>query len=92
MLTGIMTTAAGDAEGFHVVVADDGSLPTRELARLGVAPGEHLRLIPEQRPAVRRRSAGALANSVSAEAVEALVRGLDEAKAERSAYYRGFPE
>jgi hypothetical protein len=92
MLSGVMTTAAGDAEGFHVVVADDGSLPTSELARLGVAPGEHLRLVPEQRPAVRRRRADALASAVSAEAVEALVRGLDEAKAERAAYYRGFPE
>lgn len=43
-----------DAEGFHVVVAEDGSLPARELARLGVRPGEQIRLIPEQRPPVRR--------------------------------------
>jgi hypothetical protein len=87
MLIGAMSSAIEDADGFHVVVAADGSLPSSELARLGVGPGEHLGLVPEQRPA-RRRSAGALANTVSGEAVEALVRGLDEAKAERAAYYR----
>ncbi len=32
--------------GFHVVVAEDGSVPTTELACLGVRPGAHLRLIP----------------------------------------------
>lgn len=80
--------APGDAEGFHVVVAEDGSLPVRELARLGLRPGEHLRLIPEQRPAVRPRMAGALAATVPAEAVDALIRGLDEVKAERVAVYR----
>jgi hypothetical protein len=88
MLTGIMTTAPGDTEGFHVVVADDGSLPSSELARLGVVPGEHLRLVPEQRPGVRRGSAGALANTVAVQSIDALVRGLDESKAERAAYYR----
>jgi hypothetical protein len=77
-----------DAEGFHVVVAEDGSLPARELARLGVRPGEQIRLIPEQRPPVRRRMAGALAATVPAEAVDALIRGLDEARAERVAFYR----
>jgi hypothetical protein len=44
-----------DTEGFHVVVAEDGSLPASELARLGLRSGEHLRLIPEQRPAGRPR-------------------------------------
>ncbi|MGH3897887.1 MAG: hypothetical protein ACRDTA_06435 [Pseudonocardiaceae bacterium] len=82
------TRAPGDAEGFHVVVAEDGSLPASELARLGLHPGEHLRLIPEQRPAARPRMAGALAASVPAEAVDALIRGLDEAKAARVASYR----
>jgi hypothetical protein len=82
------THVPGDAEGFHVVVAEDGSLPARELARLGVGPGEHLWLIPEQRPRVRPRMAGALAATVPAEAVDALIRGLDEAKAERVASYR----
>jgi hypothetical protein len=87
-LRGVMSGATGDTEGFHVVVAEDGSLPTSELARLGVGPGEHLRLVPEQRRVFGRRSAGMLAKTVSAQAVEALVRGLDEQKAERSAYYR----
>ncbi len=82
------TRAQGDAEGFHVVVAEDGSLPARELARQGLRPGEHLRLIPEPRPAMRPRMAGALASTVPAEAVDALIRGLDEAKAERVASYR----
>jgi hypothetical protein len=82
------THAPGDAEGFHVVVAEDGSLPASELARLGVRPGEHLWLIPEQRPPMRPRMAGALAATVSADAVDALIRGLDEAKAERVACYR----
>lgn len=88
---GIMTSthAQGDADGFHVVVAEDGSLPASELARLGLRPGAHLRLVPEQRPAARTRMAGALADTVPAEAVNALIRGLDEAKAERAAYYRG---
>jgi len=80
--------APGYADGFQVVVAEDGSLPARELARLGLRPGAHLRLIPEQRPAARTRTAGALAATVPAEAVDALIRGLDEAKAERVASYR----
>ncbi|MBA2696142.1 MAG: hypothetical protein H0U62_09980 [Actinobacteria bacterium] len=80
--------APGYADGFHVVVAEDGSLPARELARLGLRPGAHLRLIPEQRPAARRRTTGALATTVPTEAVDALIRGLDEAKAERIASYR----
>lgn len=87
-----MTSTAGDAGGFHVVVAEDGSLPASELARLGLRPGEHLRLVPEQRPATRRRMAGALATAVSAEAVDALLRGLDDAKAERTAYYGGITD
>jgi hypothetical protein len=79
-------TVPAGADGFHVVVAEDGSLPASELARLGLHPGAHLRLVPE-RPAVRRRMAGTLAATVPAEAVDALIRGLDEAKAERVAYY-----
>jgi hypothetical protein len=73
----------GDAEDFHSVIAEDGSLPARELARLGLRLGERLRLTPEQRPGVRPRMVGALA-----EAVDALIRGLDEVKAERVASYR----
>lgn len=82
------TPAQDDAEGFQVVVAEDGSVPASELARLGLPPGTRLRLVPEPRRAPRARMAGALAASVPAEAVDALIRGLDEAKAERVAIYR----
>jgi len=78
------TPAPGYADGFHVVVAEDGSLPARELARLGLHPGAHLRLIPNS----DRPRAGAPAATVPAEAVDALIQGLDEAKAERIASYR----
>ncbi len=82
------TLAPDDSEGFHVVVAEDGSLPASELARLGLHPGACLRLVPEPRRASRARMAGALAANVPAEAIEALIRGLDEAKAERVVRYR----
>ena len=80
--------ASDDFEGFHVVVAEDGSLPASELARLGLRPGARLRLVPEPRRASRARMAGALAANVPAEAIDALIRGLDEAKAERVVRYR----
>lgn len=82
------TPAPDDPDGFPVVVAEDGSLPASELARLGLRPGARLRLVPEPRPATRTRMAGALAASVPTEAVDALIRGLDEAKGERIACYR----
>ncbi|MGD9530308.1 MAG: hypothetical protein AB7I38_19760 [Dehalococcoidia bacterium] len=76
------------AEGFHVVVAEDGSVPASELARLGLRPGTHLRLVPEPRRSSRGRMAGALAANLPADAVDDWVRALDEAKAERAAAYR----
>lgn len=82
------STPADDSAGFHVVVAEDGSVPASELARLGVSPGTHLRLVPEPRRVQRGRTAGALAGSLPVEAVDAWIRGLDEAKAERAALYR----
>lgn len=90
-----MTSSASgsrDDDGFHVVVADDGSLPATELARLGLGPGARLRLVPEQRPARRGRMAGALAGKVSPDAVDDLLRGLDAAKAERIAAYSADAE
>lgn len=39
------------------MVTEDDSLPARELTRPGLRPGEHLRLIPKQRPAMRPRMA-----------------------------------
>lgn len=82
------STPQGDAAGFHVVVAEDGSLPASELARLDLPPGTHLRLVPEPRTARGGRTAGALASSLPAEAVDAWIRGLDQTKAERAALYR----
>jgi hypothetical protein len=88
-------TPAGTGDGFEVVVGSDGALtvPAAELARHGVRPGAHLRVVPEQQPAgERKRMAGALAGSVPAEAVEELLQGLEQAKAERVAYYSGTAE
>jgi hypothetical protein len=85
----LMSTPAGPDDGFNVVVSDDGTLtvPAAELARHGVRPGAHLRLIPAQRHARPKRLLGALKDTVPAAAVEQLIRGLDESKAERTAYY-----
>jgi len=92
----IMTnTPAGTGNGFEVVVGSDGALtvPAAELARHGVRPGAHLRLVPEQQPrGERKRMAGALAGRVPAEAVEELLQGLEQAQAERVAYYSGTAE
>jgi len=33
------------AGGHEVIVADDGSIPAADLARLGVLPGQHLRVV-----------------------------------------------
>jgi hypothetical protein len=38
-------SAASDHAGHEVVVAADGSIPADQLARLGVAPGAHLRVV-----------------------------------------------
>jgi hypothetical protein len=88
-------TPADTGDGFEVVVGNDGALtvPADELARHGVRPGAHLRVVPEEQPArERKRMAGALAGSVPAEAVEDLLQGLEQAKAERVAYYSGTAE
>jgi hypothetical protein len=75
----VSTSAAPNGEGFEVVVGTDGILrvPAEELARHGVRPGAHLRLV-HQPQAQRRRARGALAGVVTAAA-------LDEAKTERIA-------
>jgi hypothetical protein len=85
-----MTSApASSDDGFEVVVSPGGTLtvPAAELARHGVRPGAHLRLVPAQPMPERKSVRGALAGTVRREAVEALIQGLDEAKAERAAYY-----
>jgi hypothetical protein len=40
-------TAARDSEGQELVVAPDGSIPAEQVARLGVEPGAHLRVVSE---------------------------------------------
>jgi len=39
------TMAANEHTDHELVVADDGSIPAEQLARLGVAPGAHLRVV-----------------------------------------------
>lgn len=78
------TSAPSNGEGFHVVVAEDGSLPASELARLGLRPGAPLRVVPEPEPAQERVSAfGNLGGVLSPEAAEALSAGIEAGKADR---------
>jgi hypothetical protein len=81
------TTPETGTDGFDVVVGSDGTLtvPAAELARHGVRPGSHLRLVPEPVPARRRSTRGLLAGTVSPEGVDAMIQALDEAKADRIA-------
>ncbi len=96
----IMTNRpAGTGDGFEVVVGSDGALtvPAAELARHGVRPGAHLRVVAEskahddvdthdeqgQEPPRRKSMRGALAHMVTPEAVDAFVEALAETKAER---------
>ena len=53
-------SAANTAEGSELVVAEDGSIPAEQVARLGLRPGAHLRVI-EAHPA---DSAGRLSGSL----------------------------
>ena len=77
-----------NGDGFEVVVGTDGSLnvPADELARHGVRPGAHLRLVQVPQPRTpRRRIYGALAERVDAETLDAFEAALDDSKAERIA-------
>ncbi len=51
-------SAASEPAGHDLVVAPDGSIPADQLARLGVAPGAHLRV-------VQTSQAGTLAGSLA---------------------------
>jgi hypothetical protein len=83
-----MHPAISEDEGFHVVVAEDGSVRAADLAARGVRPGAHLRVVPEQRPSGGRgSSAGKLAGAVPQEVIDDLIQGLEESKAERRAFY-----
>ena len=89
---GLMSTPTApsedDFEGFEVVVGADGALtvPADELARHGVRPGAHLRLVyqPQER-AFRRSARGILAGVIDAETLETFTTALTESKAERIA-------
>lgn len=75
-------------EGFEVVVGTDGALtvPADELARHGVRPGAHLRLVEQPQARAPRRSArGILAGVIDAEALDAFTTALADSKAERIA-------
>jgi hypothetical protein len=83
----VSTTVSPD-DGFEVVVDDDGNLrvPADELARHGVRPGAHLRLVPEQREGPKRRSArGMFANRVQPGDLDEFEAAMAEAKSERIA-------
>jgi hypothetical protein len=85
---------AGKGDGFDVVVGTDGTVPAEELARHGVGPGDHLRVMIRTRVDVgpdtqgeqgqerpRKSMRGALAHTVTPEAVDALIAALAETKA-----------
>lgn len=51
---------AGGSGGHELVVADDGSIPAEQIARLGVGPGTHLRVVADEPPAAQGSIAGRL--------------------------------
>jgi hypothetical protein len=55
----VMSTASSPQD-LELVVADDGSIPAEQIARLGVRPGTHLRVIAEQPPHMQGSIAGQL--------------------------------
>lgn len=74
------------ANEIEVVVGSDGSLtvPADELARHGVGPGAHLRLVASGDSGSGRRSMrGALASITTPDAVRAWSEALDYDRAER---------
>jgi hypothetical protein len=86
---GLVTGCQGsNGDGFEVVVGTDGSLSVTadELARHGVRPGAHLRLVQVPQPRTpRNRMRGALAERVDPEALDAFEAALYDSKAERIA-------
>jgi hypothetical protein len=71
-------------EGHELVVADDGSIPADQVARLGLRPGSRLRVVETPGPpsSSRKTARGILAGKIDG---EALVGALEAAKAERAA-------
>jgi hypothetical protein len=58
--TMMVMNAANEHTDHELVVAADGSIPADQLARLGVAPGAHLRVVE----AIPARSGGSFAGSL----------------------------
>lgn len=84
----VSTPTAPNGECFEVVVGTDGALTVaaEELARHGVRPGAHLRLVQEPQPPAPKRSArGALAEVINSEELDAFEVALDNSKSERIA-------
>jgi bifunctional DNA-binding transcriptional regulator/antitoxin component of YhaV-PrlF toxin-antitoxin module len=79
-----MSMAEVPNPGPEVVVGADGSLavPTETLARFGIRPGAHLRLVPEPEARERKTSRGVLKGQIDA---EAFAEALRESKEERIA-------
>ncbi len=87
-LDSVSTPAAPHDEGFEVVVGTDGALsvPADELARHGVRPGAHLRLVPDTPWSAPTRSVrGALSDVVDTATLDAFEVSLEEAKTSRIA-------
>lgn len=86
---GIMSNTPASQDGLDVVVNADGgvTISPAELARLGLRPGAHLRLVPDEPKSKRRpgRSAGKLAHLFPASVIEEWARALDADRAERRA-------
>lgn len=55
-------SAADDHMGHELIVAADGSIPADQLARLGVAPGAHLRVVENAPPGSAHTLAGSLSD------------------------------
>ena len=72
--------------GFEIVVGADGGIAPRDLARFGVRPGEHLRVVYEatKRPPFRS-AAGILVGSVPALSWEDFEAGSQQAVADAEA-------
>lgn len=56
-----MAKAQTNAYAYELVVGPDGSIPASELARIGLHPGAHLRVVPE--PPTRMSIEGRLPNT-----------------------------
>lgn len=83
-----MSNTPAPSDGLDVVVNADGgvTITPAEVARLGLRPGAHLRLVPDESPSKRPgRSVGKLAHLVPAAVIEEWARALDDDRAERRA-------